>query len=217
MPRQPRIEYPDALYHVTSRGDRQQPIFADDGDRGLLLAIVSDALSKFDARAFAYCLMGNHFHIVLRTRRANLSKVMHHINGRYTHAFNKRHALVGHVFQGRYHDILVESDPYLQTLCAYVERNPVRAKLASRPHEWPWSSFRSHLGITRRPEWLASTELLAMILGRDLLTKADHQSAIAAYDSLVSSAPDAPTWQQDLRKGRFLGGNDFENWCMTRA
>ena len=217
MPRPVRIEYPDALYHVTVRGDRQQSIFMDDGDRGLLLAIASDALSKFDACMFAYCLMGNHFHFVLRTRQANLSKVMHHINGHYTRAFNKRHGLVGHVFQGRYHDFLVESDPYLRVLCAYVERNPVRAKLATRPHDWPWSSFRAHLGIAHRPGWLASTELLAMVLGRELRAPPDHHAAMAAYESLVSSAPDAPTWKQDLHSGRFLGGADFEKQCLART
>ena len=189
----------------------------DDSDRWRFLAGVSDALSEFDACAFAYCLMGNHYHFVLRTRQANLSKVMQHINGNYTRAFNKRHALAGHLFQSRYHAILVESDAYLRVLCAYVERNPVKAMLATRPHDWRWSSFRSHLGIDRAPEWLDSTALLAMVLGQDLCTPSDRQAAISSYESLVVSAADSCGWKCELRKGRFLGNADFETRVSLAA
>lgn len=217
MARRLRIEYPDALYHVTSRGDRQEAIFADDGDRWRLLEIVSEALFKFEARALAYCLMSNHYHFVLRTRQANLSKVMHHINGVYTQAFNKRHAKFGHLFQGRYHDVVVDSDRYLLSLCPYVERNPVQAGLVARAAEWRWSSFRSHVGLDTVPEWLDTTELLKMVLGRDLHTPADRQAAVASYESLIDSAADSSAWRRDMRKGRFLGDEAFESRATLAA
>lgn len=217
MARRPRIEYPDALYHVTSRGDRQEMIFGDDGDRWRLLEIVSEALFRFDARALAYCLMGNHYHFVLRTRQANLSKVMRHINGVYTQAYNKRYAKSGHLLQGRYHDVVVDSDKYLLALCPYVERNPVRAGLVAQAAEWRWSSLRSHIGLDTVPEWLASEELLKMILGRDILVPADRQAAISRYESLINSAVDTSAWRRDMRKGRFLGDESFEGRATLAA
>jgi putative transposase len=106
MARPLRIEFPGAVYHITSRGDRREPIFVDDEDRLALLDIVAQALSRFDAQMLAYCLMGNHYHFVLHTRQANLSLLMRHINGVYTQSFNRRHNKVGHLFQGRFKAIL---------------------------------------------------------------------------------------------------------------
>ena len=96
-----RIEFPGAIYHVTSRGDRRDP-FVDDGDRVALLAVLAQATQRFDAQVLSYCLMGNHYHLVLHTRQANLSLLMRHLNGVYTQAYNRRHRKVGHVFQGRF-------------------------------------------------------------------------------------------------------------------
>jgi REP element-mobilizing transposase RayT len=102
MSRPLRIEFPGAVYHVTSRGDRREPVFVDDEDRRCLLEIIGQAMSRFDAHILAYCLMGNHYHFVLHTRRANLSALMRHVNGVYTQAYNRRHDKVGHLFQGRF-------------------------------------------------------------------------------------------------------------------
>jgi REP element-mobilizing transposase RayT len=137
MARPLRIEFPDAVYHVTSRGDRQEPIFVDDRDRAALLGVVARALARYDTQALAYCLMGNHYHFVLHTRRANLSLVMRHINGMYTQVFNRRHGKTGHLFQGRFNAILVDRDSYLLEVCRYVELNPVRARLVSTVENWP--------------------------------------------------------------------------------
>ena len=129
MVRPLRIEYPGAVYHVTSRGDRREPIAKDDIDQIAFLAIAGHALERFDAHAWAYCLMGNHYHLVIRTREANLSRLMRHINGVYTQTFNRRHQLAGHLFQGRFKAILVDSDSYLLEVCRYVDLNPVRANM----------------------------------------------------------------------------------------
>jgi len=129
MPRPLRLEYPGALYHVTTRGTRQGAIFLDDNDRALLLSIFAQALKTCDARAFAYCLMGNHYHFVLQTRQDNLSELMRRINSVYSLTFNRRHGRSGHVFEGRYKALHVDRDGYLLEVCRYVDLNPVRAGL----------------------------------------------------------------------------------------
>ena len=130
MARPLRIEFAGAVYHVASRGDRREAIFTDDDDRHGLLEVVAQALSRFDAQALAYCLMGNHYHFVLHTRQANLSLLMRHINGVYTHqAFNRRHDKVGHLFQGRFKAIMVDRDAYLLE----VDQHGVRPCLLPPP------------------------------------------------------------------------------------
>ena len=133
MARPLRIEFPGAVYHVTARGERREPIFVDDEDRRALLEIVAQALSRFDAEVLSYCLMGNHYHFVLHTRQGKLSLLMRHINGVYTQAFNRRHNKVGHLFQGRFKAILVDRDAYLLEVCRYVDLNPVRARMVRKP------------------------------------------------------------------------------------
>ena len=110
MARPLRIEFPGAIYHVTSRGDRREPIFVDDEDRRAMLMVWAQGMQRFDAQVLAYCLMGNHYHLVLHTRQANLSMLMRHLNGVYTQAYNRRHGKGGHVFQGRFKAILVDRD-----------------------------------------------------------------------------------------------------------
>ena len=166
MARPLRIEFPGATYHVTARGDRRESIFVDDADRASLLDVLSRGLERFDAAALAYCLMGNHYHLVVQTRRANLSRLMRHVNGVYTQRFNRRHDKVGHLFQGRFKAILVDSDAYLLTLCRYVELNPVRAGWVDTPLAWAWSSCRAHVGAAPAPPWLDTLGLHAQLLGR---------------------------------------------------
>jgi putative transposase len=113
MSRPLRIEFPGAIYHLTSRGDRREPIYVDDDDRRAWLSALAHAVKRFDAHVLAYCLMGNHYHVVLHTRQPNLSMLMRQLNGVYTQAFNRRHGKVGHVFQGRFKAILVDRDAYL--------------------------------------------------------------------------------------------------------
>lgn len=117
MSRSLRIQFPGAVYHVTSRGDRRESIFADELDRVTLLAVVEQGLQRFDAQMLAFCLMGNHYHFVVHTRSASLSLLMRHINGVYSQRFNRRHGVVGHVLQGRFKAILVDRDAYLLALC----------------------------------------------------------------------------------------------------
>src|SRR5574340_1187213 len=156
MSRPLRLEFESALYHVTSRGDRREPIFEDDADRNSWLEVFGQGLERFDATAFAYCLMGNHYHFVVQTRQPNLSRLMRQINGVYTQSYNRRHDKVGHLFQGRFKAILVDENAYLLEVCRYVDLNPVRARMVSHPADWPWSSYLAHVGSQAAQAWLRS-------------------------------------------------------------
>jgi putative transposase len=220
MARPLRIEFPGAVYHVTSRGDRREPIFVDDVDRSGLLAVVGQALQRFDAQMLAYCLMGNHYHFVLYTRRANLSLLMRHINGVYTQAFNRRHLKVGHLFQGRFKAILVDRDAYLLEVCRYVELNPVRARMVAAPSDWAWSSYRVHAGSAGRqeaPPWLDVAGLHGYVLGRPAESAADHRRAAQRYAKLVAEAHDVRLWDDALRQQIYLGDEDFVERMQQQA
>jgi putative transposase len=211
MARPLRIEFPHAIYHVTSRGDRREPIYRSDDDRREHLAVTAQAMDRFDAQLLAYCLMGNHFHLVLHTRQANLSRLMRHVNGVYTQTFNRRHGLSGHLFQGRFKAILIDRDAYLMALCRYVERNPVAAGLVTAPANWPWSSCRAHAGLEPTPEWLDTDGMHAYLLGKTPATPRDRQRAIRLYCGLVDGGDpqDANFWQLALRQQVYLGDEDF--------
>jgi len=209
MSRPLRIEFPGAVYHVTSRGDRREPIFDDDVDRGALLGVLAQAMERFDAQVLAYCLMGNHYHFVLHTRQGNLSLLMRHLNGVYTQAYNRRHAKVGHLFQGRFKAILVDRDAYLLEVCRYVELNPVRAAMVRAPGEWPWSSYLAHTGEVPVPEWLDTAGLHGYLLGRDSLSAADSRRAAARYAAWVAAGRDVLLWTDALRQQIYLGDDDF--------
>lgn len=211
MARPLRIEFPGAVYHVTSRGDRREEIYRDDADRREHLRVIALAMERFDARVLAYCLMGNHYHLVLQTAQANLSRLMRQVNGVYTQAFNRRHAVTGHLFQGRFKAVVVDRDAYLLTLCRYVERNPVAAGLVHAAADWPWSSCRAHVGADRVPAWLDTVTVLAAMLGRAPATEADARLAQRRYAAWVESVDERASfsWQQALRRQVFLGDEGF--------
>ncbi len=143
MARPLRIEYAEAVYHVTSRGNARRSIFKDDKDRGMLLNILEEVNDRYHWLCHAYCLMNNHYHLVIETPDGNLSKGMRHLNGVYTMRFNRHHGSVGHVFQGRYKAILVQKESHLLEVCRYVVLNPVGAKVVEVPERWRWSSYRA--------------------------------------------------------------------------
>ena len=166
MARPLRIEFPGAIYHVTTRGDRRETIFEDDHDRHAFLTVVGQAMERFDAVVLAYCLMDNHYHLVIHTRRANLSRLMQHLNGVYTQAYNRRHRKVGHLFQGRFKGILVDENAYMLEVCRYVDLNPVRARIVRDPGKWPWSSYSAHTAQVPSPAWLDTPAVHGYLLGR---------------------------------------------------
>ena len=146
MARPIRIEFGGALYHVTARGDRRETIFEDDADRERFLELLGEVVALFNWQCHAYCLMGNHYHLVIGTPDGNLSKGMRQLNGVFTQWSNRRHRRTGHLFQGRFKAILVDADSYLLELTRYVVLNPVRAGMVKQPSDWPWSSFSAMVG-----------------------------------------------------------------------
>ena len=166
MPRALRIEYPGAIYHVMNRGDRREPIFCDDTDRRRFLATLAEACTKTDWQVHAFCLMLNHFHLVVETPNANLVAGMRWFLSTYTARFNRRHKLFGHLFSGRYKALVVDGsgNGYLRTVCDYVHLNPVRANLLTpeaKLRDFPWSSWPDyHKPPEQRPRWLRVDRLL---------------------------------------------------------
>src|SRR5436190_1917991 len=149
MTRPLRIPVAGGAYHVFARGNAKQVIFLDDRDHQVFLDVVVEALSRFSWQCLAYCLMPNHYHLVVRTRNPNLSRGMRQINGVYAQRFNHRHDRVGHVFQGRFGATLIQEDEHLLEAIRYVVLNPLRAGLARSADEWLWCSHSELLG--RRP------------------------------------------------------------------
>lgn len=156
-----RVAFPGALYHVTSRGNAREAIFHCDADRRLFLGVLGDVVARYHWRCHAYCLMTNHYHLLLDTPRANLSLGMRQLNGLYTQRFNRGHNRVGHVFQGRFKGILVERESHLLELARYVVLNPVRAGLVDAAEGYRWSSLRATLGLSPAPSWLTLDALVA--------------------------------------------------------
>ena len=217
MSRPLRIEFPGAIYHVTSRGDRREPIFDGDEDRRALLTVLAQAMDRFDAQVLAYCLMGNHYHFVLHTRQANLSRLMRHVNGAYTQHFNRQHGKVGHLFQGRFKAILVDRDAYLLEVCRYVELNPVRAGIVPDPQAWAWSSYQSHVGLSEVPPWLDTDGLHGYLLQRPVRGATDARRAAARYEALVAAGRDVRLWDGALRQQIYLGDEAFVERMQARA
>ena len=202
MARPLRIEYAGALYHVTSRGDRQEAIFDDDQDRRAFLNILGEVVSRFHWRCHAYCLMGNHYHLMIETPEANLTKGMRHLNGVFTQWSNRRHKRSGHLFQGRYKAILVDRDSYFLELARYIVLNPVRAAMIKHPRLWAWSSYGATVGTSPTPVWVATDGLLAEFGKRRTVARQKYQQFIAEGMSAES------IWK-DLKGQIYLGDDEF--------
>lgn len=210
MARPLRIELAGGLYHVTSRGDRREDIYRSDEDRVEWLTLLGQVCARFHWRCHAWCQMGNHFHLVLETPKANLSPGMRQLNGVYTQQFNRRHAQVGHLFQGRFKAILVERETYLLQLARYVVLNPLRAGMVARPEDWPWSSYRAMAGTASTPEWL-DTDWLLRQFGDD------RAQARARYVAFVVEGIGQQTIWGGLRHQILLGSERFvEQLFATR-
>lgn len=166
MPRPPRVNVPNGIYHVTSRGNRGQDIFRADRDHDLFLALLTAVIVRCVWSCHGYCLMPNHYHLVVQTPNADLSLGMQRLNGEYAHYFNYVHDKRGHLFQGRFHAVLVESDWHFAELSRYLALNPVRAGLVEAPEEWRWSSYRAMADGTASPPLLRPESVFAFF-GRD--------------------------------------------------
>ena len=203
MARPLRIEFPGAIYHVTSRGNERKDIFRSDTDRNLFLTILARTIGRMQWHCHAYCLMGNHYHLVLETPQANLSRGMRQLNGCYTQSINRQRQRVGHLFQGRYKAILIERESYLLTVLRYVVLNPVRARMVARPQEWPWSNHAATGGWAPAPHWLETDWVLSEFGKR----RAAAQKRYRAFVDAALEARDS-LWDQ-LRQQVILGSESY--------
>ena len=202
MARPLRIEVPGGLYHLTSRGDRREDIYLNDADRQRWLDLLGEVCVRHNWLCHAYCLMDNHFHIVIETVDGNLSAGMRQLNGVYTQWHNRTHGRVGHVFQGRFKAIIVQRESYLLELARYVVLNPVRAGMCAVPEQWPWSSYRAMVGQAHRPNWLHTEWLLAQFGNQ-------YAKAVAAYIDHVRAGVGLPSIWDALQDTLYLGDAEF--------
>ncbi len=202
MARPLRLEFSGAIYHVTSRGDRQEDIFLCDDDRDDWLEILGIVCARFNWVVQAYCQMTNHYHLLVETVDGNLSRGMRQLNGLYTQRFNRRHGMVGHLFQGRYKAILVQREAYLLALSRYVVLNPLRANMVATLDEWRWSSYPAIAGTAPVPTWLDTDSILNQF-GQS------RDSARARFREFVLAGQGLPSPMLDTRHQLLLGDNDF--------
>jgi putative transposase len=203
MARPLRLEYSGALYHITSRGNGRAKIFRSDKDRDGFLTIVDAVIQKYRWLLHAYCLMDNHYHLVVETPEGNLSRGMRQLNGLYTQKFNWRHHGTGHVFQGRYKAILVDKESYLLELCRYIALNPVRAKIREKPEDWPWSSYRPTAGLSSPPSFLITDWILGQFGKRKKQAQSWYRTFV--LEGISRESPWAEVkWQIFLGDTRFM-------------
>lgn len=198
MSRPLRLEHPGALWHVTSRGNEKQPIYRDDLDRQIWLRLLGRVVVELAWRLHGYVMMNNHYHLIAETPVPSLSRGMRQLNGVYTQSFNRRHARVGHLFQGRFHSVLVQKDSHLLELLRYAVLNPVRAGLVDSPAEWRWSSYRYTAGEVSAPVWLDTAWTLAQFGGGQ-----------RRYREFVAEGQGVPVIWRELRGQIYLGSDSF--------
>ena len=201
MARAWRIQYGGAYYHVLSRGNEGRDIFFDDGDRELFLHTLGETSDRFTIDVFAFVLMSNHYHLLLRTNLPNLSKAMQWLGLTYTRRLNNRLGRYGHLFQGRFKAMVVENDAYMVELSCYIHRNPLRAKMVKRLIEYRWSSYPVYAYGKKGPDWL-KTDLILSHFGR--------RGGYKAYREKVQdyAGEESRLWE-DFRHGLILGSDGF--------
>jgi len=209
MSRPLRLDHAGAVWHITCRGNERREIFRDPEDRRDLLDVLGRVVDLHRWRIHAYVLMGNHYHLLLETPEPTLSQGMHQLNGIYTLHHNRRHARVGHLFQGRFKSILVEKEAHLLELIRYVVLNPVRAGLVRRPEEWTWSNYLSTAGLASSPQWLEIDWTLAQFGGGALACDRYRQFVEGGIGE--TRAP----WV-NLKEQVFLGGDGFRRKVQAK-
>src|SRR4030043_179463 len=201
MARPLRIEYDGAVYHITSRGNARKPIYKEDEDRKIFLEVVQRTNTRYNWLCHAYCLMNNHYHLIIETPDGNLSHGMRQLNGVYTQLFNKRHKRVGHIFQGRYKAILIQKESHLLEASRYVVLNPVRAKAVKDPEEWKWSSYRGTAGKEKAHPCLTKDWILGQFGSK-------RRKSEKKYREFVMAGIGEEIWK-DVKWQSILGKDEF--------
>lgn len=211
MARPLRIVFPGAFYHVTARGNERKAVFKSNRDRQKFLEYLETATVRYNAVIHAYCLMENHYHLLLETPSGNLPQIMRHINGAYTTYFNIKRARAGHLLQGRYKAIVVEMDEYAKELSRYIHLNPVRAKLAETPDRYEWSSYNFYVGVKKAPEWLKPDFILGYFGDKVSSAQLGYKAFVSL---LIDRKYDSPL--KEVTGSVLLGSRDFIEFIKGR-
>ncbi len=209
MARQLRIQFEGALYHIISRGNERMMIFLDEADRIKYINILHTTIERFNWLCHVYCLMGNHYHLMIETPVANLAKGMKYLNQVYSQFFNWKYNRVGHVFQGRYKSYIVQKEAYLLHCCRYIVLNPWEAKLVEHPAEWKWSSYGSTAGLIKPPTFL-TTDWLLEIFGSDV------KRARKNYVQFIEADMNGKRSKLEYKYQLFLGSDEFAESILKR-
>ncbi len=211
MSRPLRIEFPNAWYHVMNRGRRAENIFIDQNDFKAFLDLLKETADTWNIKVVAYCLLSNHYHILLQTPEANISRSMRHLNGVYTQRFNRRHKVDGPLFKGRYKSIVVGADQYLLQLVRYIHKNPVKAGLVEKPDQYTWSSHKGYISVARKWDWLYKDFIFSL-----LTTK--KQNWLSLYKKFMSREDEKEIDQIVARKKwpAMIGTDEFIDWIKGK-
>lgn len=211
MARPLRIEYAGAFYHVINRGNAGENLFKSKSDREKFLEYIGKAVDRFAIKIYTYCLMSNHYHVLVETPQPNLSKAIQWINVSYATYFNRKRQRRGHLFQGRFKAILVDADEYLMQLSRYIHLNPVRAKMVESPSEYRWSSYPAFIGKVKAPDWLETEWLLSQFGKKKIEAINNYKDFVEEPDIKVLENP-----AKDLVGGLILGAPDFVGWVKEK-
>ncbi|HIJ89295.1 MAG: transposase [Desulfobulbaceae bacterium] len=211
MSRPLRIEYPGAWYHVMNRGRRKEKIFTNQEDYESFGQVLMETAEAWNLKVSAYCLMSNHYHLLLQTPDGNISRCMRHINGVYTQRFNRAHKKDGQLFRGRYKSVLVEEDSHLLEVMRYIHRNPLSAGIAKRLDDYPFSSHHGYLSSAKEWDWLCKDFLFEM------LSTVKEQGRAAYLDFVSQAEPEAISRFYSMKKlPSLLGGDAFKAWIKEQ-
>ncbi|MFH0813965.1 MAG: transposase [Pseudomonadota bacterium] len=207
MTRPIRMNYPDSFYHVLSRGNEKKDIFHEENDYLKFLDIIGAMVGRFTLEVHAYVLMKNHYHLLVRTKEANLSRAIQWLGVSYSIWFNRRYERSGHLFQGRFKSFLIEDDRYFTAMCLYIHGNPLRAGMVERLSEYPWSSYQSYAGERNQVSWLTTDVVLGMYGGNRKRFLEAQQVNLGENGNVL----------KDLRHGLYLGSEGFWEECKGKA
>jgi REP element-mobilizing transposase RayT len=211
MGRPLRIEYPGAFYHVTSRGNERREIFLTQKHYERMIGYLESATDRYGAQIHCFCLMSNHYHLLLETPRGNLHQILHHLNTAYTNYFNAKTGRVGHLFQGRYRAILVDKDHYALELSRYIHLNPVRAHMVKDPLLYPWSSYTDYAGDRKRRDWVKTEWILGQISRNEKRARRGYRKFVGEASGKALKDP-----LEQMVSSAILGSEEFVDWVRDK-
>jgi putative transposase len=211
MPRPLRIQFPDAWYHVMNRGRRAEKIFHDKDDFQMFLDLLKETAEMWNIRICAYCLLPKHYHLLIQTPEANISRSMRHLNGVYTQRYNSKHSRDGQLFRGRYKSILVSEDSYLLQVVRYIHRNPLKAGRVKKLEDYAWSSHKGYLSVAKKWDWLHKKFIFSMLTKKKPMWINKYRQFVKVEDDInIINAIEGK------KRPSILGPDKFIDWVKSK-